>query len=131
MNEIYVITSGEYSEYSIHSVWNDEKQAEGIVELLNRQRYGYGDYRVEAHPLNQISQYQANGWRSTYDMEANGYSVDVANIVTVETIVDTYSRRKVESTWLGVVTAYAETVEATHKLIFDEVARCHAEKLKL
>ena len=38
-----MVTTGQYSDYSIHSLWTDREKAEKLVEILNRERYAYAD----------------------------------------------------------------------------------------
>ena len=42
--KIFIVTTGEYSDYSIHSVWSTQKQAEDMVKILNNERYNYASF---------------------------------------------------------------------------------------
>lgn len=121
--DIYIITSGSYSDYGIHSVWTDKAKAEGRCALLNAgQSYMYDDFRVEDYPLNHISEHETRGFVGTYDYEKHGYPVDVSNIIVQEAIIlSPYELRSFIS-WENQVTAKAVTVEKLHKIVFDIVA---------
>ena len=47
--KIYVVTSGEYSEYGIDSVFIDKHKAEIYCAENNKSEYGYNDYRIEEY----------------------------------------------------------------------------------
>lgn len=82
MRNVYIITSGEYSEYSIDSVWSSKEEAERLCALLNVGR-GYEDYRVEEHSLNvsyHASGYLVSCYRAEYDYSVHGLNLDVSNI---------------------------------------------------
>ena len=68
MNDIYIITSGEYSDYGIVSVWSDEAEANRVCELLNK-GYQYAEnYRVEKYALDYRSNpYDKVSWLAEYN----------------------------------------------------------------
>lgn len=131
IKDVFIITSGDYSDYSIHSVWDDEKEATKICDLLNAGGSSLG-YQVEPHPFNSFyTDYEGLGYRASYDCAENGYTVDVSKIVITEAIIRKSRWREVKFTWKEVVLAEAETVEAVQRLIFDVVAEEAAKKIGL
>lgn len=50
MSNVYIVVSGEYSDYSIEAVFDDLKSAEVYCALHNEETYD--DYRIEEYPLN-------------------------------------------------------------------------------
>lgn len=130
MNTIYVITSGTYSDYRVHSVWSDKAEAEKICKFLNNPQ-GYSEFTVEEFPFNSIGYGEMSGWVATYDCAKHGYTVDITNIVIEKAIIDKFAKEKSNFTWLEVATAQAETKERTLKIIFDIVAEEGARKLGL
>jgi hypothetical protein len=128
---VFIITVGDYSEYSIHSVWDDEKEATKICNLLNAGA-SHAVYQVESHQFNNFhTEYEGLGYRASYDCAENGYTVDVSKIVIEEAIIRKSRWREVKFTWKEVVLAEAETVEAVQRLIFDVVAEEAAKKIGL
>lgn len=131
IKDVFIITSGSYSDYSIHSVWDDEKEATKICVLLNAGQ-GSTEYQVEPHQFNSLyTEYEGLGYRASYDCAENGYTVDVSKIVITEAIIRKSRWREVKFTWKEVVLAEAETVEAVQRLIFDVVAEEAAKKIGL
>lgn len=133
----YVITHGEYSDYSIHSVWTDKEEAEKTLALLNVQHAiydnpeDYEEYRIEEFNLNSRNNYESEGFKATYDCAKYGYTVNVDNIVISEAIIPNNRWREGKFTWKEVVLVEAETVEAAQKIIFDIVAEEAAKKTGL
>lgn len=39
--KLYVVTTGQYSDYGLHSIWTKKEEAEKLVEILNRDDYNY------------------------------------------------------------------------------------------
>lgn len=63
--EVYVITSGCYSDYHIKSIHLDKKRAERIVELLNEGR-GYNDEaEIEVWKIDDLDYDKAYIWEAT------------------------------------------------------------------
>jgi hypothetical protein len=52
MAEVYVVTSGEYSDYGIMAVFSSEKKALDFCAKRNANRY-HGDYRLETYTLDE------------------------------------------------------------------------------
>lgn len=84
MSNVYIITSGEYSEYSITSVWSSKEEAEKLCVLLNTGK-NYEEYRVEEFPLDAPAPLDTNyflmGYRAVYDYSVHGLQLDSSNIV--------------------------------------------------
>jgi hypothetical protein len=122
----YVITSGEYSDYAIHSVWTDKAKAEELVVLLNKQDR-WVEYGVEEFGLNKLNGRKEIIWKGTYDCKVNGYSVDVNNIV-MEKIVDYTNGFRGYNIAGEVITAVAYSEDYVRKSIFDAAAKAAAQK---
>ena len=43
--KVYVVTTGEYSDYGVHSIYDDEQTAKDLVDVLNKGKYSYGTGR--------------------------------------------------------------------------------------
>lgn len=82
MSNVYIITSGDYSEYSICSVWSSKEKAENLCLLLNAGK-NYEEYQVEEYPLD-VSPFENSyflmGYRAVYDYSAHGLQLDSSNI---------------------------------------------------
>ena len=50
--KLYVITSGEYSDYSIETIFDKEILANEYCKFKNKYGSGWGEYRVEEYTLN-------------------------------------------------------------------------------
>ena len=121
MNNIYIITSGCYSDYGIHSVWTDESEAEKMVILLDRGDPN-AEFQVETYLLDSLLKNETKGFIGTYDVKANGYTVDIANIKIQELVYSKYFSKTTTSV-NKIVTVRGETIEAVQRIILDEVAR--------
>ena len=49
MNKVYIVTSGEYSDYGIYRVFSSEEKAKGWIEVITSM-YG-GNYNIEQYEL--------------------------------------------------------------------------------
>ena len=129
---IYVITSGEYSDYCVDSVWTDKVEAERICALYNRGRL-YSDYRIETYPLNEFGREDGRvGFIVKYDINIHGYNVDVNNVEIMEAIITSYTPRfRNVNTSNNIVTVEADTQEAALEALYDLVPRLYASKLRL
>ena len=52
MSTTYIVTTGEYSDYSIYGVYTEKDTADFVCEILNN--YGIGNARVEEHAIDVI-----------------------------------------------------------------------------
>lgn len=43
VNKVYVVSTGEYSDYSIHSIWSTKEKADRMKDILGRGRYNVAD----------------------------------------------------------------------------------------
>lgn len=129
MASIYIITSGDYSDYSIDSVWSDEAEAVRVCELRNRGAWSADQYRVEEHPLDDRgSMPEATGFTATYDWKEHGYPVDVHNVV-VEEALFRFSARPVYVTGQGIIRAETKVDALTAlKIVLDMAALLQAVK---
>lgn len=52
-DKVYIVTSGDYSDYSITAVFEHKKAAEAYVKVHNIKEHVYRDpYKIEEYPLN-------------------------------------------------------------------------------
>lgn len=123
----FVVVSGEYSDYGIHSVWTDRDEAQSICDLGNRSN-GWSDYRVEEYPLDAVRREEMVGWQGKYDYAKHGYPVDVKNIEMVETLVSITRYSPTYMTWEGIIQGGGLTREAVTKSIFDVASQEEAKK---
>ena len=123
LNTVFVVTSGEYSDYSIDSVWPTREEA-------NRRAATWG--QVEEYPFGQIPSRERLYWEAYLDS------------ITEEVLV--YSQQKVYSgpmSWVGLADydingkkvingrAFGLTPEAARKALSDALAKFNAEALGL
>lgn len=126
MNTIYIVTTGDYSDYSIHSVWTDKSEAERVVKAYNSGK-SYSEAALEEHCADTLGDYQSYGYCGTYDFAKHGYPVDVKNIEIAEALVAQSYNRQVRATVNHMFTALATTEEIVRRLIFDATAELAAK----
>lgn len=78
MGKVYVVTSGEYSDYSIDKVFIDESVANNYVEFNNKYGNSYEQY-LEVYDLNEdkkfkevnyvVASYEVNTKNNTFELE--------------------------------------------------------------
>lgn len=85
MPVVYVVTSGDYSEYGIVSIWSSKDAAADECELLNGEGMG-NDFRVEQYNLNvssldgarrMVAGYKATLYPSSLSGEPTAADVEV------------------------------------------------------
>lgn len=126
MNTIYIVTTGDYSDYSIHSVWTDKSEAERVVKAYNSGNT-YSEAGLEEYHVDTLGDFQSYGYCGTYDFAKHGYPVDVKNIEVTEALVSQSYNRQVKVTVNHVFTAVATTEETVRRLIFDATAELAAK----
>lgn len=71
MQKVYIVTTGSYSDYSIHSVFSKEEYAAKQVELMNSantylyEDAGYSEYILDNYKDAEVKNY----WRLRFDLE--------------------------------------------------------------
>lgn len=128
MSDIYIITSGDYSEYSINSVWSSKEIAEKNCELLNAGSR-WVEYQVEEWSMDvpQLdTQRTMLGEKAVYDFDAHGLHVDVANVVFTDAIFSKVDEGKPVFTRTKLaVMGYDK--EKCLRIVFDVMAQKRAE----
>ena len=87
MNKVFVVTKGQYSDYHIVTVFDNEPAANSLVEAINKRHEVYEDARVEEYRLNNtsipenmnlyyVAEFIETGWVAyvDYDFEELGQS---------------------------------------------------------
>lgn len=146
MKEIYVVTSGEYSDYGIVKIFENIEDAEQFCAIHNDNMKPYDDgYCLEIYPLSgygeeeKIQTYKALSCRV---IEYNDTIPSTVKIIDIET---KFSKKpfnksfKYEDSWYGAC-EYSGVVpvnktydiyedrEIVEKIIRDEFYKCKAEK---
>ena len=72
MAKIYLITSGNYSDYSVWGVCSTKKKAEQTIKILDKEKH-YDDFRIEEFTLDFIDQLPPGHepWRIEMDRDGN------------------------------------------------------------
>ena len=70
MGNIYVVTKGEYSDYSVYGVFSDELLAKKYAELLSDPDWDTA--QVETYELNKMPDFPANKLPFTVEMDIDG-----------------------------------------------------------
>lgn len=125
---IYIITTGEYSDYSIVSVWSSKEEAERNCKLLNAGKM-YDDFRVEDYPLDVPHESREfpmiRGFKAFYDFELHGLNVNVSNVVIEEALYQSSQEARVHvaSTFAFVL---SDSKERSLRILFDTIAELKA-----
>lgn len=90
-SNVYVLTKGEASDYSIVSVWLSEEEATRNCAQLNA-GIRYGDYEVGAYPIGTFlggsdEASKVPGFRATYDFGKHGWDVKKETVVFSEALM--------------------------------------------
>jgi len=139
---IYIITQGDYSDYSIRKVFTDKTLAENYVEMLNKTN-GYSNAEIEewetegepefiAYAVTYDYVYSYNRTkRSQGEYETNGEptltrSAPLTHLVTQmpQTLV-TNRHKERPDVYVGI--AYGKTYEHAEKNLWDAIAKAKAE----
>jgi hypothetical protein len=127
---IYIITTGEYSDYSIVSVWSSLEAAERNCKLLNAGRM-HDDFRVEDYPLDSPHEGReypmSRGFKAFYDFELHGLEVHVTNVVIDESLYQPFQEARVHVTSTFVM-VLADSKERCLRILFDTVAEKRANE---
>lgn len=55
IKKVYIVSSGDYSDYSIQSIFLEKDEADAYANIHNTREGSYLDYRVEEHDINPAS----------------------------------------------------------------------------
>ena len=76
MSKVYVVTSGEYSDYGINAVFSTEELANAAVDVVNKDRK-YDHARVEVYELDAVDFTVPGMTLYNVRMKLNGYVLSV------------------------------------------------------
>lgn len=126
---VYIITTGEYSDYSIVSVWSSLEAAERNCKLLNAGRL-FDDFRVEDYPLDAPHEGRefpmVRGFKAFYDFSVHGLNVDVANVTIEEALYQPFQEARVHVA-AKFVAVLSDSKERCLRILFDTVAELKAK----
>ena len=131
MTDIYIITSGTHSDYSIVSVWSSKEVAEENCKLLNAGRGFRDEFRVEDYPVDEPHDAgefgMIRGVKTFYDFSKHGVRVDTANVVFEDALYyrSQNARATVASKYVYVL---AESKEKGLRILFDAMAEYRANE---
>ena len=122
MSNAYVITKGEYDEYSIVGVFSTKEKADEMCALLNANPWN-GHHDVEEYPLDAFPEWEekTRGYRGSYNL-SHGFDVDVENVVLTEAFY-TPSYEGDSEVKNGSVVAFGNTREKCLQVLLDAVSR--------
>ena len=123
-NCIYVVTSGEYSDYHIHSVWSDEAKAEEVARILNLCDQQFS-------PSARVEEYEVNAPYSEREGWLVLISIKNSSIVRSHPIcIDESGPHCYENTLMekGTIRSVHYTVDQALKAAYDKRAEVCAKK---
>lgn len=130
MSVMYVVVSGEYSDYGIVSLWSSKQAAQEECELLDGSGMGY-DYRVEEYLLNvstldgarrNVQGYQGLLHPSSVSGEVTAADVEVKRDTFVGENENRSFHLKGNKNYKEFISAYSTTEEDAVKLVLDKFA---------
>ena len=146
MREIYVVTSGEYSDYGIVKIFENIEDAEQFCAIHNDSIKPYGDsYYLEIHPLSEYGEEEKIQTYKALSCQVIEYNNTIPSTVKIRYIETQFSKkpfnksfkRKSSLTWgceyssvIPVNKTYDiyEQREIVEKIIRDEFYKWKAEK---
>ena len=137
--KIYIVSSGEYSDYSINSVFTDKAKAEACVEIRNRAS-NYSVYGIEEWDADQTLPFEAYSVRFSPKLIATGkrkfasYVGEsqlerVPGVTVVEALPEAivHKVRLADGSEIFMGTAFGLTYEKAEKSFWDALAKAKAE----
>lgn len=97
MNKVYIVVSGEYSDYGIDAVFDNLKSAEMFCALHNDD--SYDDYRIEEYTVNRYAYQGAIEYGYAYELHNPNYYSDIDELE--ETIMTKHNFQKRVEEYLG------------------------------
>lgn len=146
MKEIYVVTSGEYSDYGIVKIFENIEDAERFCAIQNDDMKPYGDvYRLEIYPLSGYGEEEKIQTYKALSCRVIEYGDTIPSTVKIMDIETKFSKKPFNKSikridyWIGaceysgvipVNKAYDiyEQQEIVEKIIRDEFYKWKAEK---
>jgi len=123
LKKVYVITSGEYSDYTIVMICDTRESAEKAVELYDREISHRPDYTIEEWDMNtRKSEDMQPCWIWRYNIEMN-----VLDKLERHNYHETGIVNYIESQKLLIGYVLAKNEEVAKKIIYDLVAQKKAE----
>lgn len=129
---IYIVTSGEYSDYGIEAVYTDQEAAEKHVKLGNLSRED--SYRLETYETDAVVPqlyYTVTYYRAiSREAKATGYRVGEPILVEQPAPQLAYEKprthvRRDGNIYEGI--GYGRSIEAAKKSLWDAIAKAKAE----
>lgn len=135
--KIYIVTYGEYSDYSISAVFTDKAKAEAYAEIQNRGSR-YMTYGVEEWDADQALPFEVRSVRFYPELIRLGKRAGYAGAPRVERVEGTMKVQAMPETIIHKVIAvdgtemftgiaYGLTYEAAEKSLWDHLAKVKAE----
>lgn len=133
-DRVYLVTSGEYSDYGVESVWTTREAAE--ASLHGRDEYDHA--RVEEYLLNTTQERSIIEWRAWIDprnggirvaeraTETNAPGSTEVRRRTARSYTRPWGSREKQSEWEG--NGYGPTPERARKSLSDALAKAKAER---
>lgn len=97
MDKVYIVVSGEYSDYGINTVFSDLKSAEMYCALHNEDTYD--NYRIEEYPVNKDAYQGKIEYGYVYELHNPIYYYDTEDLA--ETIMTKQNFQKRIEEYLG------------------------------
>lgn len=72
MDNVYLLTSGDYSDYAIHGVFSTREKAEAAKGYCEQHR-GIGGYRVEEHTMDPEPEEHLGGYTATLYIDSGDH----------------------------------------------------------
>lgn len=135
--KIYIVTYGEYSDYSISAVFTDKVKAEAYTEIQNRGSR-YMNYGIEEWDADQTLPFEVRSVRFYPELirigKGAGYAGEpraerVEGTMVVQVMPETILNKVVgvDGTEMFMGVAYGLTYEAAEKSLWDHLAKAKAE----
>ena len=132
--KVYIVTSGEYSDYRINAVFSSRKLAEKYIELQTRVGYWYFEVpRIEEYTLDELPIYpkEKSHYRVSLELgTGNLLDIDLTNLDSDKVLNFTVVNRsdKANEIW---VYCWAKDEEHAKKIAYDVRTKVLAEKENL
>lgn len=135
--KIYIVTYGEYSDYSISAVFTDKVKAEAYTEIQNRGSR-YMIYGIEEWDADQALPFEVRSVRFYPELIRQGKRAGYAGAPRAERVEGTMKVQVMPETVINKVigadgtemfigVAYGLTYEAAEKSLWDHLAKAKAE----
>lgn len=137
--KIYIVTSGEYSDYSINAVFTDKAKAEAFVEIKNRgSRWSSCDIEewdadeelpFEAYSVRYYPPLVATGKRKFANYVGESQMERVPGVTIVQGLPEAtvHKVRVADGSDVFMGTAFGLTYEKAEKALWDALAKAKAE----